>query len=78
MKSTSAKTTRKTAQTADDFMSEIEHPFKDELQAVREIIRGVNKNITEEVNWDTPTFSSRSAGVSAAPALAARWVSFPS
>jgi hypothetical protein len=57
MKSTSAKRTKKKAKSVDEFMSELDHPFKDEVQAVREIIKGVNKNITEEVKWAAPSFS---------------------
>jgi len=38
-------------------MSELDHPFKAEVQAVREIIKAVDKNITEEVKWNAPTFS---------------------
>jgi len=40
----------------DAFMSELEHPFKAEVQAVREIIKGVNENMTEEVKWNAPSF----------------------
>lgn len=38
-------------------MSELDHPFKAEVQEVREIIKGVNENITEEVKWNAPSFS---------------------
>jgi len=44
-------------QTVDAFMSELDHPFKAEVQAVREIIKGVNEKITEEVKWNAPSFS---------------------
>jgi len=57
MKNASAKPTRKKRQTVDEFMSELKHPFKDEVQAVREIIKGVSRNITEEVKWAAPSFS---------------------
>jgi len=39
------------------FMDKLEHPFKAEVQAVRDIIKGVNKGITEEVKWNAPSFS---------------------
>jgi len=38
-------------------MSELDHPFKAEVQSVREIIKGVNEKITEEVKWNAPSFS---------------------
>lgn len=39
------------------FMEQLEHPLKAEVQAVREIILGVDKNITEEIKWKAPSFS---------------------
>jgi len=54
---TRTKATKKAARTVDAFMSELDHPFKAEVQAVREIIKAVDKNITEEVKWNAPTFS---------------------
>jgi len=41
----------------DEFMQELNHPFKKEVQAVREIIKGTNKNIAEEVKWKAPSFN---------------------
>ncbi len=41
------------------FMAELEHPFKAEVQAVREIIKNVHPGITEEVKWKAPSFSYR-------------------
>jgi len=38
-------------------MEQLEHPLKAEVQAVREIILGVDKNITEEIKWKAPSFS---------------------
>jgi hypothetical protein len=52
-----AKAPRKAAQTVDEFMTALDHPFKAEVQAVREIIKGVHKGITEEVKWKAPSFS---------------------
>jgi len=40
-----------------EFMDKLDHPFKAEVQAVREIILSVNKNITEEIKWAAPSFS---------------------
>lgn len=39
------------------FMATLEHPFKAEVQALREIILGVDANITEQVKWKAPSFS---------------------
>lgn len=41
----------------DEFMKNLDHPFKAEAQVVRDIIKGVNKNITEEIKWKAPSFS---------------------
>src|SRR5262245_35961240 len=41
----------------DAFMAALDHPFKAEVQAVREIILGVDANITEQVKWKAPSFS---------------------
>ncbi len=48
---------KKTKETVDEYMARLEHPLKAEVQAVREIILGVNPNITEEVKWNAPSFS---------------------
>lgn len=42
-----------------EFMDELEHPFKKEIQIVRDIIKSVNKNILEEIKWKAPSFSYR-------------------
>ena len=39
------------------FIDELEHPFKAEVQTVREIIKNVHPGITEEVKWKAPSFS---------------------
>ena len=41
----------------DEYMVALRHPLKDEVQLVREIIKGVDKNISEEVKWNAPSFS---------------------
>jgi len=41
----------------DEFMEQLDHPFKAEVQMVREIIKNVNRDITEEIKWKAPTFS---------------------
>jgi uncharacterized protein YdhG (YjbR/CyaY superfamily) len=39
------------------FMKELDHPLKVEVEIVRGIIKGVNKDITEEIKWKAPSFS---------------------
>jgi uncharacterized protein YdhG (YjbR/CyaY superfamily) len=40
-----------------EFMEKLDHPFKAEVQMIREIIRHVNKDITEQIKWNAPSFS---------------------
>ena len=39
------------------FMDTLDHPFKPELEILREIIKNVNKDITEQIKWNAPSFS---------------------
>lgn len=41
----------------DKFMLEISHPLKAEVEAVRVIIKSVDKHINEEVKWKAPSFN---------------------
>jgi uncharacterized protein YdhG (YjbR/CyaY superfamily) len=43
----------------DQFMVNLDHPFKAEVQAIREIIKGVHDGITEEIKWKAPSFGFR-------------------
>ena len=43
----------------DEFLQELSHPLKAEVEAVRSIIKGVNKDINEEIKWKAPSFSYR-------------------
>ena len=45
------------SQTVDENLSNLDHPLKAEVQAVREIIKGVNNDIDEEWKWNAPSFS---------------------
>ena len=38
----------------DEFIEKLDHPLKKEVQVVRDIIKGVNKNITEQIKWKAP------------------------
>ena len=41
----------------DEFLRERNHPLTAEVEAVRSIIKGVNKDINEEVKWNAPSFN---------------------
>ncbi|HET9905783.1 MAG TPA: DUF1801 domain-containing protein [Anaerolineales bacterium] len=41
----------------DEFLRELRHPLKEEVEAVRAIIKGVNKDINEEIKWKAPSFN---------------------
>jgi len=41
----------------DRFLEELDHPLKTEVQMIREIIRNVNNEITEQIKWKAPSFS---------------------
>lgn len=42
-----------------EFMDKLEHPLKAEVQRVREIIKKVNLDVTEQIKWNAPSFSYR-------------------
>ena len=46
----------KTAE-VEEFMDKLEHPFKAEVYAVRDIIKSVHTDITEQIKWNAPSFS---------------------
>lgn len=41
----------------DEFLRELNHPLKVEIEALRSIIKGVNKDINEEIKWNAPSFN---------------------
>ena len=41
----------------DEFLQNLSHPLKAEVEAVRSIIKGVSKDINEEVKWNAPSFN---------------------
>ncbi len=42
---------------ANEYMEELDHPFKAEVQFMRKIIKQVNKDIAEEWKWNAPSYS---------------------
>ncbi|MBI5933218.1 MAG: DUF1801 domain-containing protein [Chloroflexi bacterium] len=45
------------ADAVDEFLRELSHPLKAEVEAVRSIIKSVNKNVNEEIKWKAPSFN---------------------
>jgi hypothetical protein len=41
----------------DAYMATLDHPLKAEVQVLREMIKGVDPRITEQVKWNAPSFS---------------------
>ena len=41
----------------DEFLRGLSHPLKAEVEVVRAIIKGADKNINEEVKWKAPSFN---------------------
>ncbi len=52
-----SKSAANQAEQVNEFMDTLDHPFKTEVQMVREIIKNVNKDITEQIKWNAPAFS---------------------
>ena len=47
----------KPTQTVDELLTDLDHPLTREVQVVRGIIKGVDKDIHEEWKWNAPSFS---------------------
>lgn len=45
------------ADAVEAFLRELSHPLTAEIEAVRSIIKGADKNINEEVKWKAPSFN---------------------
>jgi uncharacterized protein YdhG (YjbR/CyaY superfamily) len=41
----------------DEFLENLSHPLKAEVEVMRSIIKGVDKDIVEEIKWRAPSFS---------------------
>jgi hypothetical protein len=46
----------KKKESVDAFMARLEHPLKAEVQMLREIIKGVDPRIGEEIKWNAPSY----------------------
>lgn len=52
-----ANSTKDNTAQVDEFMDGLDHPFKAEVQMIREIIKNMNNEITEQIKWNAPSFS---------------------
>jgi uncharacterized protein YdhG (YjbR/CyaY superfamily) len=48
---------KKSKETVNEYMDKLEHPLKAEVQTIREIIKSVHPEITEQIKWNAPSFS---------------------
>lgn len=39
------------------FLENLDHPLKEEVEMVRQIIKNVDEEITEQIKWNAPSFS---------------------
>ena len=46
-------------ESVDELLAKAEHPLASEVQAVRDLIKGVDGEIQEEWKWNAPSFSYR-------------------
>lgn len=43
-------------QSVSDFMAQLEHPLKPEIEEIRKIVMNSNKHLTEIIKWNAPSF----------------------
>jgi hypothetical protein len=46
----------KSAPTVDAFLSELEHPLCDDIEALRRLVLSAGEDVGEEVKWNAPSF----------------------
>lgn len=44
-------------QAVEDFLMNLEHPFSAEIEEVRKIVLSANKELTEHIKWNAPSFA---------------------
>lgn len=47
----------KKKETVADYMAALDHPFKAEVEVLREMIKAVHPGIKEEIKWNAPSYS---------------------
>lgn len=40
----------------EEYMKKLKHPFKEEIESLRIIIRGANSKISERIKWNAPSY----------------------
>ena len=50
------KRSASTSESVDAFLATLDHPFKQEILALREIILGADPGIAEGIKWNAPSF----------------------
>ncbi|MES2630070.1 MAG: DUF1801 domain-containing protein [Bacteroidota bacterium] len=53
------------AEAVQEFMSALDHPFKTELELLRQIIQTSGPNLQERVKWNSPSFHHNGVDLSA-------------
>ncbi|WP_257447316.1 DUF1801 domain-containing protein [Paenibacillus soyae] len=43
----------------DEFMQRLEHPLKREIEEVRRMLQGMDRELAEQVKWNAPSFCYR-------------------
>ncbi|WP_309888753.1 DUF1801 domain-containing protein [Archangium sp.] len=51
-----AKSRASTPESVEAFLASLEHPFKQEILALRQIILGADPQIAEGIKWNAPSF----------------------
>jgi uncharacterized protein YdhG (YjbR/CyaY superfamily) len=44
------------ADAVNEYMARLKHPLKNEIEAVRKIIKGANRKINERIKWNAPSY----------------------
>lgn len=52
-----ARKSSKAIVSVEEFLAALDHPLTSEIDAVRKIIKGVNRGIAEEIKWSAPSFN---------------------
>jgi hypothetical protein len=53
---TPAKRTPSAPPSVEDFLASLDHPFKEEILAIRQVILGASPEIGEGIKWNAPSF----------------------
>ena len=59
MPTKAARTAANTPETVEAFLARLDHPLKQEILALRQIIRAADPSIVESVKWNAPSFATQ-------------------